>query len=291
MQAEPNDHESEASAPPPLLVRVSVDGAQRLLDAWHDGRLERALGFPVASLQIHTPFAPAPPSGAGPAAPAPAPAPMPGSAPGTPRWKLGLGVVVGVLALMLALATLLVRAPQRATPVLEAPAPEGGAGARSSMVEASTSHSAESSGAAAELSSTSGVESTNAAAAAASTSGTGVDTDPPAGSSSTASEENDTGLVAPMSTSTSTGTEVGAVPEAQSSGAASLPKKKAVRPPPPKALAPERIDSHYHCQTEGAGFAIVVQARTAAAAKVAACGSAGDSEVCIATTDCNRLDR
>mgnify|MGYP000284703898 CR=1 FL=1 len=44
-------------------LRVSVDGAQRLLHAWKDGRLEKTLGFPIESLQIHTPFTPTPGGG------------------------------------------------------------------------------------------------------------------------------------------------------------------------------------------------------------------------------------
>lgn len=44
-------------------LRVSVDGAQRLIDAWKDGRLEKTLGFPIESLQIHTPFTPTPGGG------------------------------------------------------------------------------------------------------------------------------------------------------------------------------------------------------------------------------------
>lgn len=44
-------------------LRVSVDGAQRLMHAWKDGRLEKTLGFPIESLQIHTPFTPTPGGG------------------------------------------------------------------------------------------------------------------------------------------------------------------------------------------------------------------------------------
>jgi hypothetical protein len=47
-------------------LRVSVDGAQRLIHAWKDGRLEQTLGFPIAALQIHTPFTPTPGGGSGP---------------------------------------------------------------------------------------------------------------------------------------------------------------------------------------------------------------------------------
>jgi len=62
---EPNEP-SEPSEPLEWTLRVSVDGAQRLLHAWKDGRLEKTLGFPIESLQIHTPFTPTGGGGSGP---------------------------------------------------------------------------------------------------------------------------------------------------------------------------------------------------------------------------------
>jgi hypothetical protein len=65
---EPNDP-SESAEPLQWTLRVSVDGAQRLIHAWKDGRLEKTLGFPIEALQIHTPFTPTPGGGS----PGPAP--------------------------------------------------------------------------------------------------------------------------------------------------------------------------------------------------------------------------
>jgi hypothetical protein len=64
--SDPSDP-SESGEPLEWTLSVSMDGAQRLIQAWKDGRLEQTLGFPIESLRIHTPFTPT--GGGGPSEP------------------------------------------------------------------------------------------------------------------------------------------------------------------------------------------------------------------------------
>jgi hypothetical protein len=68
-ESDPSDpsEPSESDEPLEWTLQMSMDGAQRLIHAWKDGRLEQTLGFPIESLRIHTPFTPT--GGGGPSEP------------------------------------------------------------------------------------------------------------------------------------------------------------------------------------------------------------------------------
>ncbi|MCX4241456.1 hypothetical protein [Paraliomyxa miuraensis] len=248
----------------PIVLRVSVDGAQRLLQAWHDGRLEQALGFPVESLLVTPAFAPLPPEG-GPGAASPPSSPTPPVPPpaadrgSLDKKKLGLGLLLLLLA-MLGGALVLVRPDEvrtaasqtRATSMSRAVEPQAGIESKALPPEEPEPMATE--------------------PAALVDSDAGASTGAPPEPSTTTGE---TGHETESTASTGDPTE-------PSVAAKPMSERKAPRKGKRRR---SRTFRHYRCEPAAGGFAIVVHARDDHEARVKACGSESD-EGCMGSMGC-----